>query len=142
MTVVPPRAAGGGEGILCPPAGKDGTPAREIMAAAAIAGVDRLFAIGGAGAIAAMAFGTASVPRVDRIVGPGNAYVAEAKLQVASSVGIDSPAGPSELLVLADDACSPRSVALELLAQAEHDPRACVVAVVTSEQTALEIGNA
>jgi histidinol dehydrogenase len=142
MGAVPARVAGVGEVILCSPAKHDGLPSTVVLAAAALAGVDRVFAIGGAGAIAAMAFGTATVPRVDRIVGPGNAYVAEAKLQVASSVGIDSPAGPSELLVLADDACSPRSVALELLAQAEHDPRACVVAVVTSEQTALEIGNA
>ena len=94
-----------------------------VLAAAALAGVDRVFALGGAGAIAAMAYGTAVVPRVDRIVGPGNAYVAEAKLQVASVVAIDSPAGPSELLVIADDSRDAARVARELLAQAEHDPR-------------------
>ncbi|MGH7717612.1 MAG: histidinol dehydrogenase, partial [Gemmatimonadaceae bacterium] len=97
--------------------------------AAELAGVDRVFAAGGAGAIAAMAYGTDSIPRVARIVGPGNAYVAEAKLQVSAVVGIDSPAGPSELLVIAGDGSDPERVALELLAQAEHDPLACVVAV-------------
>jgi histidinol dehydrogenase len=93
-----------------------------VLAAAALAGVDRVFAIGGAGAIAAMAFGTDTVPRVDRIVGPGNAYVAEAKLQVASVVGIDAPAGPSELLVLADVNADATVVAREMLAQAEARP--------------------
>ena len=130
MTVIPARAAGVDEIILCSPAGKDGTPAREIMAAAAIAGVDRLFAVGGAGAIAAMAFGTASIPRVDRIVGPGNAYVAEAKSQLASYVGIDCPAGPSELLIIADSSVSAYVVAREAIAQAEHDTRA-VVGIIT-----------
>ena len=130
MTVIPARAAGVDEIILCSPAGKDGTPAREIMAAAAIAGVDRLFAVGGAGAIAAMAFGTASIPRVDRIVGPGNAYVAEAKSQLASYVGIDCPAGPSELLIIADSSVSAYVVAREAIAQAEHDERA-VVGIIT-----------
>jgi histidinol dehydrogenase len=98
-----------------------------------------VFALGGAGAVAAMAYGTASVPRVDRIVGPGNAYVAEAKLQVSSAVAIDSPAGPSELLVLCDDAADPALVAREMLAQAEHDPLAAVVAVTTSERSARAI---
>jgi histidinol dehydrogenase len=103
-----------------------------ILGAAALAGADRVFALGGAGAIAAMAYGTASVPRVDRVVGPGNAYVAEAKSQVASIVAIDSPAGPSELLVLCDETAEAALVARELLAQAEHDPLAAVVAVTTS----------
>jgi histidinol dehydrogenase len=107
-----------------------------VLAAAALGGVSRVFALGGAGAIAAMAYGTESVPRVDRIVGPGNAYVAEAKLQVASVVAIDSPAGPSELLVLADESADPVLVARELLAQAEHDPLAAVVAVTTSARAA------
>ena len=107
-----------------------------VLAAAALAGADRVFALGGAGAIAAMAYGTESVPRVDRIVGPGNAYVAEAKLQVSSAVAIDSPAGPSELLVLCDESADPALVARELLAQAEHDPLAAVVAVTTSERAA------
>jgi histidinol dehydrogenase len=91
-----------------------------------------VFSLGGAGAVAAMAYGTATVPRVQRIVGPGNAWVAEAKVQVANTVAIDSPAGPSELLVLADDHADPAAVARELCAQAEHDPRACVVAVARS----------
>jgi histidinol dehydrogenase len=113
-----------------------------VLAAAALAGADRVFALGGAGAIAAMAYGTASVPRVDRIVGPGNAYVAEAKLQVANVVAIDSPAGPSELLVVCDDSVDPALVAREMLAQAEHDPLAAVVAVTTSARTARAIVDA
>ncbi|HJU65033.1 MAG TPA: histidinol dehydrogenase, partial [Gemmatimonadaceae bacterium] len=129
MGAVPARVAAVEEIILCTPPGPDGLPSSVVLAAAELAGVHRVFAIGGAGAIAAMAYGTATVPRVDRIVGPGNAYVAEAKLQVSGIVGIDSPAGPSELLVIADDSSDPDRVALELLAQAEHDPRACVVAV-------------
>ncbi|MHB1297978.1 MAG: histidinol dehydrogenase [Gemmatimonadaceae bacterium] len=133
MGAIPARVAGVSEVIVCSPPGTDGRPAAVVLAAAAIAGVDHLFAAGGAGAIAAMAFGTATVPRVDRIVGPGNAYVAEAKIQVAGCVGIDSPAGPSELLVLADDAACPEMVAREMLAQAEHDPAAAVVLVGLSE---------
>ena len=95
-----------------------------------------MFAVGGAGAIAAMAYGTATVPAVNRIVGPGSAYVAEAKLQCAGAVAIDSPAGPSEVLVLADDAASAEVIARELLGQAEHDPLACAVAVVVGERQA------
>jgi histidinol dehydrogenase len=101
-----------------------------------MAGADRVFSLGGAGAIAALAYGTESVARVDRIVGPGNAYVAEAKLLVASAVAIDSPAGPSELLVIADESADPQLVAREMLAQAEHDPLAAVVAVMSSEASA------
>ncbi|HEV7994403.1 MAG TPA: histidinol dehydrogenase [Gemmatimonadaceae bacterium] len=134
MGTVPARVAGVGEIILCsPPSRETGAPSEVVLAAAALAGADRVFALGGAGAIAAMAYGTASVPRVDRIVGPGNAYVAEAKLRVASAVAIDSPAGPSELLVLCDDSADPALVAREMLAQAEHDPLAAVVAVAVSE---------
>jgi histidinol dehydrogenase len=136
MGAVPARVAGVGETVLCSPPQPNGLPSAIVLAAAALAGVDRVFAVGGAGAIAAMAFGTASVPRVDRIVGPGNAYVAEAKLQVAGTVAIDAPAGPSELLVIADDSCDPRRVALEMLAQAEHDPSAAVLAVVLDADTA------
>jgi histidinol dehydrogenase len=136
MGAVPARVAGVGEVILCSPPGPDGKPSDVVLAAAALAGVDRVFALGGAGAIAAMAYGTASVPSVDRIVGPGNAYVAEAKAQVASAVAIDSPAGPSELLVIADRSASPTVIAREMLAQAEHDPVAAVVLVTDS--TALE----
>ena len=130
MTAIPARVAGVNEIILCSPPGKDGIPAREVIAAAGIAEVDRVFAVGGAGAIAAMAFGTDSIPRVDLIVGPGNAYVAEAKSQVSSQVGIDCPAGPSELLIIADSSASPYVVAREAIAQAEHDARA-VVGIVT-----------
>ena len=140
MGVVPARVAGVGEVILCsPPDRVSGRPSDVVLAAAALAGADRVFALGGAGAIAAMAFGTTSVPRVDRIVGPGNAYVAEAKLQVASRVGIDSPAGPSELLVLCDASADPALVARELLAQAEHDPLAAVIALATDEHVAQRI---
>jgi histidinol dehydrogenase len=131
MGVVPARVAGVGEIIVCSPPGANGMPSDVVLAAAAIGGAHRVFALGGAGAVAAMAYGTDSVPRVDRIVGPGNAYVAEAKLQVVSVVGIDSPAGPSELLVLADASASPAVVAREVMAQAEHDPLASVVVVAT-----------
>jgi histidinol dehydrogenase len=130
MGVIPARVAGVREVVLCSPAGRTGRPSNVVLAAAAIAGVDRVFAIGGAGAIGAMAYGTTTVPRVDRIVGPGNAYVAEAKVQVAGVVGTDSPAGPSELLVLADDTVDAGLVAREVIAQTEHDPRAAVVVVI------------
>ena len=129
MAAVPARVAGVSEVVLCSPPGADGMPSPLVLAAAELAGVDRVFAVGGAGAIAALAYGTTSVPRVDRIVGPGNAYVAEAKLQVVGAVAIDAPAGPSELLVIVDDERSAGVVALELLAQAEHDPLASAVAV-------------
>jgi histidinol dehydrogenase len=143
MGVVPARVAGVGEIVLCsPPSRESGRPSDVVLAAAALSGADRVFALGGAGAVAAMAFGTASVPRVDRIVGPGNAYVAEAKLQVSSVVAIDSPAGPSELLVLADESADPALVARELLAQAEHDPLAAVIAVVTSARVARAVEDA
>jgi histidinol dehydrogenase len=133
MGIVPARVAGVGEIVLCSPPSRDTrVPSTVVLAAAALAGADRVFGLGGAGAVAAMAYGTASVPRVDRIVGPGNAYVAAAKLQVASAVAIDSPAGPSELLVLCDETADAALVAREMLAQAEHDPLAAVVAVTTS----------
>ena len=127
MGAIPARVAGVGEVVVCSPPTSSGEPSRVILAAAELGGVDRVFAVGGAGAIAAMAYGTRTIPRVDRIVGPGNAYVAEAKLQVASVVGIDSPAGPSELLVIADRTADPASMAREVMAQAEHDPLAAVI---------------
>ena len=129
MGVVPAKVAGVDEVILCSPPAANGLPAPIVLAAAAIAGADRVFAIGGAGAIAAMAYGTATIPRVDRVTGPGNAWVAEAKTQVAGIVGVDAPAGPSEVLIIADDTANPSLIARELLAQAEHDPRAGVVLV-------------
>jgi histidinol dehydrogenase len=140
MGIVPARVAGVGEIVLCSPPSRDtGLPSSVVLAAAALAGADRVFSLGGAGAVAAMAYGTASVPRVDRIVGPGNAYVAEAKLQVSSAVAIDSPAGPSELLVLCDETADAALVAREMLAQAEHDPLAAVVAVTTNERAVDDI---
>src|SRR6266516_3050093 len=134
MAGIPARVAGVSEIILCSPPQIDYYPAPVVLAACEIAGVDRVFALGGAGAIAAMAYGTESVPRVDRIVGPGNAYVAEAKLQVSRDVGIDSPAGPSELMVLCDAGCDARTIAREVIAQAEHDANACIVVVCLDEE--------
>lgn len=142
MGVVPAKVAGVRDVIVCSPASSSGQPSDVVLAAAAIAGADRLFAIGGAGAIAAMAHGTSTVPRVDRIVGPGNAWVAEAKLQCAGAVAIDSPAGPSELLVIADASVDARTVAHEMLAQAEHDPRAAVVCIALGADVAARIEEA
>ena len=142
MTAIPARVAGVAEIVLCAPPQKDGYPASVVLAACEIAGVNRVFAVGGAGAIAAMAYGTESVPRVDRIVGPGNAYVAEAKLQVSRDVGIDSPAGPSELLVICGAGCDARTIAREVIAQAEHDVNACVVVVALDDESALSIADA
>lgn len=142
MGVVPARVAGVGEVIVCSPPGPDGQPNAGVLAAAALAGADRVFALGGAGAVAALAYGTQSVPRVDRIVGPGNAYVAAAKLQVVDAVAIDAPAGPSEILVVADASARPEAVARELLAQAEHDPEACCVALVLGASLEQAVGDA
>jgi histidinol dehydrogenase len=139
MGVVPARAAGVTDIIVCSPPGPSGLPSDVVLAAAALAGATRVFAIGGAGAIGALAFGTGSVPRVDRIVGPGNAWVAEAKRQVAGDVGIDSPAGPSEILVVADAQATPDAIARELLAQAEHDVDACVVALCLGDDLAARV---
>lgn len=139
MGAIPARVAGVRDVIVCSPPDASGAPSAVLLAAAAIAGVDRVFAVGGAGAVGAMAYGTASVPAVDRIVGPGNAWVAEAKLQVSGMVGIDSPAGPSELLVLADASASPVVIAREMLAQAEHDPVAAVVLVTDAPALALAV---
>ncbi|ATB32696.1 histidinol dehydrogenase [Melittangium boletus] len=142
MGVVPAKVAGVGEVIVCSPPGPDGRPAAGVLAAAALAGADRVFALGGAGAVAALAYGTESVPRVDRIVGPGNAYVAAAKLQVVDAVAIDAPAGPSEILVVADGSADPEAVAREMLAQAEHDPDACCVTVAVGEAQAEAVASA
>jgi histidinol dehydrogenase len=141
MGAIPARVAGVSEVIVCSPPGPEGLPSTVVLAAAALASVDRVFAVGGAGAIAAMALGTESIPRVDRIVGPGNAYVAEAKLQLVSSVAIDAPAGPSELLVLASDEADATVIARELLAQAEHDPDAAVLAVLCGGRAATLAGD-
>lgn len=135
MGAVPARVAGVREVVLCSPPGPSGLPAASVRAAAALARVDRLFGVGGAGAVAAMALGTESVPRVDLIAGPGNVYVTEAKRQLTSVVGVDLPAGPSELLLIADAGVDPAALAREMLAQAEHDPQACVVALLTEAGT-------
>jgi histidinol dehydrogenase len=142
MAGIPAKVARVSEIILCSPPQKDGYPARVVLAACEIAGVDRVFSLGGAGAIAAMAYGTESVPRVDRIVGPGNAYVAEAKIQVSRDVGIDSPAGPSELLVICDADADVEAIAREVIAQAEHDVNACVVVVALDDETASAVTDA
>lgn len=136
MGAIPAKVAGVGEVIVCSPPSANGKVSDVVLAAAELAGADRVFAIGGAGAIAAMAIGTESVPRVDRIVGPGNAYVAEAKLQLTREVAIDSPAGPSELLVLADDSASAEVIANEVMAQAEHDPEAAVIVLIAGVNAA------
>ncbi|HJQ52224.1 MAG TPA: histidinol dehydrogenase [Gemmatimonadaceae bacterium] len=142
MAAVPARVAGVSEIIVCSPPQKDGYPAAIVLAACELAGVDRVFALGGAGAVAAMAYGTESMPAVDRIVGPGNSYVAEAKLQVSRDVGIDSPAGPSELLVVCDAGADADTVAREVIAQAEHDVDACVSVVALDEATATAVSAA
>ncbi|HSL72461.1 MAG TPA: histidinol dehydrogenase, partial [Longimicrobiales bacterium] len=139
MGVVPARVAGVAEVIVCSPPGPSGIPSAAVLAACAIGGADRVFALGGAGAIAALARGTETVPRVDKIVGPGNAYVNEAKRQLSGVVAIDSPAGPSEILILADESAVPDLIALELMAQAEHDPDAAAVLVATSELLVTEV---
>ncbi|HEX6309582.1 MAG TPA: histidinol dehydrogenase [Longimicrobiales bacterium] len=131
MGVLPARVAGVDEVIVCSPPGGDGLPADAVLAACALAGADRVFAIGGAGAIAALAYGTDSVPRADKVVGPGNAWVTEAKRQLNGVIAIDSPAGPSEVLILADDCAEAELVAAEMLAQAEHDPDAAALVVST-----------
>lgn len=132
MDTIPAKLAGCGEIVMVTPPAPDGSIRPAILAAARIAGVDRVFRLGGAQAIAALAYGTESVPRVDKIVGPGNAYVAEAKKQVFGRVAIDMVAGPSEILVVADSTCDPVFVAADLLSQAEHDRLATAVLVTDS----------
>jgi histidinol dehydrogenase len=136
MMAVPARVAGVEERVLCSPPGMDGEPAQAVLAAAHLAEVERVFRVGGAQSIAAMALGTASVPRVDKVVGPGNAYVQAAKLLLQGRVGTDTPAGPSESLIVADAEAEPRMIARELLCQAEHGPDSCSIAVVISEALA------
>lgn len=137
MGVVPARVAGVREIVVCSPPGASGEPPAEVLAACQIGGATRLFALGGAGAIGAMAYGTLTVPKVDAVLGAGNQWVAEAKRQVAGELRIDSPAGPSEVLVVADSTAEPSRVASELIAQAEHDPEAAV-AVISWQPEVLE----
>ena len=132
MNAIPAKIAGCSEIVMVSPPARDGSIAAPILAAAKMAGVTRVFKCGGAQAVAALAYGTETVPKVDKIVGPGNAYVAEAKRQVFGRVNIDMIAGPSEILVVADGTCNPAYVAADLLSQAEHDALACAVLVTDS----------
>ena len=139
MDAIPAKIAGVREIVMVTPPGKDGRVNPAILAAAAEAGVDCIFKVGGAQAVAALAYGTESIPRVDKIVGPGNAYVAEAKRQVFGQVAIDMIAGPSEILVLADGKSDPAVLAADLLSQAEHDRMASAVLVTDSMDLALAV---
>ncbi len=138
MNCIPAKIAGVDEIVMTTPPARDGTIRDDILAAAYVAGVDRLFCIGGAQAVAALAYGTETVPKVDKIVGPGNAFVAEAKRQVYGTVDIDMIAGPSEILIVADESACPVSVAADLLSQAEHDKNAAAVLITNSEKLAEE----
>lgn len=139
MDTIPAKIAGCPQLVMVTPPGRDGKVNPAILAAASIAGVNRIFKVGGAQAIAALAYGTESIPKVDKIVGPGNAFVAEAKKQVFGRVSIDMIAGPSEILVIADGKSNPVHVAADLLSQAEHDKLASAVLVTDSEELALAV---
>ena len=139
MTVIPARVAGVREIILATPPTSNGTVPAPTLVAAAVAGVDRIFCVGGAQAIAALAFGTESVPRVDKICGPGNIFVTLAKKMVYGVVDIDGLQGPSEVLIIADETANPEYCAADLLAQAEHDPLASAILITTSRQLADEV---
>ena len=139
MNAIPAKIAGVSELIMVTPPGKDGKPIPDIMAAAAIAGVDRVFLMGGAQAVAALAYGTQSVPKVDKIVGPGNIFVATAKKLLYGTVDIDMIAGPSEVLVMADETANPAFAAADLMSQAEHDVMASSILVTTSEKLAEQV---
>lgn len=139
MNAVPAKIAGVKEIVMVTPPDKDGSIPSYILAAAKIAGVDRVFKLGGAQAVAALALGTESVPKVDKIVGPGNIFVATAKRKLYGIVDIDMIAGPSEILVLADGSCNPKYVAADLLSQAEHDKLATAVLITDSEDLAKKV---
>ena len=141
MDTIPAKIAGCPQILMVTPPGRDGKINPAILAAASIAGVDRVFKVGGAQAIAALAYGTESIPKVDKIVGPGNAFVAEAKKQVFGMVSIDMIAGPSEILVIADGKSNPVHVAADLLSQAEHDKLASAVLVTDSEELAAAVAD-
>ena len=141
MDSIPAKIAGVGELVMVTPPSRDGKVNPVILAAASVAGVDRIYKVGGAQAIAALAYGTESIPKVDKIVGPGNAYVAEAKKQVFGQVSIDMIAGPSEILVVADGKSNPRHVAADLLSQAEHDRLASAVLVTDSYEFACAVSS-
>ena len=136
MNCIPAKLAGCDEIVMVTPPSKDGSIKPAILVAAKIAGVDRIFKVGGAQAVAALAYSTETIPQVDKIVGPGNVFVAEAKRQVFGTVAIDMIAGPSEILVIADGTCNPRYVAADMLSQAEHDKNASAVLVTDSMELA------
>ncbi len=136
MNAIPAKIAGVEELIMVTPPTSDGTANPNILAAAAIAGVDRVFLVGGAQAVAALAYGTQTIPRVDKIVGPGNIYVATAKKQLYGTVDIDMIAGPSEILIVADETANPKFLAADFLSQAEHDKLASSILITTSEDMA------
>ena len=139
MDSIPAKIAGCKEVVMVTPPSADGKINPVILAAAKIAGIDKIFKVGGAQAIAALAYGTESIPKVDKIVGPGNAFVAEAKKQVFGQVSIDMIAGPSEILIVADGKSNPRHIAADLLSQAEHDKMASAVLVTDSMDLAVEV---
>ena len=141
MNVLPAKVAGVDKIVMCTPPGADGKVYPSTLVAANEAGVDEIYKVGGAQAIAAMAFGTESVPKVDKIVGPGNIFVALAKKAVFGYVSIDSIAGPSEILVLADETANPRYVAADLLSQAEHDEMASAILITTSKELAEKVSD-
>ena len=138
MLAVPAKIAGVEEIIMCTPPQKDGTPNPNIIAAAKVAGVDRIFLMGGAQAVAALAYGTESVPKVDKIVGPGNIFVATAKKLLYGTVDIDMIAGPSEILIIADKSANPKFLAADLMSQAEHDRLASAILLTDCEELAKE----
>lgn len=139
MDVIPAKVAGVSEIILCSPPGKNGKINPLVLACAKLAGVDRVFSVGGAQAVAAMAYGTETLPKVDKIVGPGNIYVAMAKKLVFGICGIDMIAGPSEVLIIADETANSAYIAADLLSQAEHDPLASSILITTSKEMAAQV---
>ncbi|MHC1571432.1 MAG: histidinol dehydrogenase [Methanosarcinales archaeon] len=139
MTIIPAKVAGVSEVVVCTPPRPDAKIHPATLAACQIAGADQVFKVGGVQAIAAMAYGTDTIPRVDKIVGPGNAYVTTAKRMVREECEIDFPAGPSEVLIIADERAKPGNVAWDMLAQCEHDPRAIAVLTTTSPRLAAEV---
>lgn len=141
MDTIPAKLAGVPQVVMVSPPGKDGRIGNDVLAAAYVAGVDRVFNVGGAQAIAALAYGTQTVPKADKIVGPGNIFVAEAKKQVSSEVGIDMIAGPSEILIISDGLSDAQVIAADMLSQAEHDRNASAVLIVTDRQLAEKVSS-
>lgn len=139
MAAIPAKVAGVKRLVVCTPPNRDGSVRPEVLVACSEVGVTDVFRVGGAQAIAAMAYGTETIPRADVVVGPGNVYVTAAKVLVSKDVKVDLPAGPSEILVLADESCNPHFVAADLVSQAEHDPAASVTLVTTSRRIAEEV---